>query len=123
MRPKALVAVFVTIFLLAVGLAADGQSAETKVIDMGWTGGSNWTSLPYQVAVDRKFFEKEGLNVRLITMRGTALMLSALIADEIDYLTILPFIAGGRGPRTSCEDSCIGSEIQRLCDYFQPRDQ
>ena len=94
MRPKALVAVFVTIFLLAVGLAADGQSAETKVIDMGWTGGSNWTSLPYQVAVDRKFFEKEGLNVRLITMRGTALMLSALMADEIDYLTILPFIAG-----------------------------
>jgi ABC-type nitrate/sulfonate/bicarbonate transport system substrate-binding protein len=46
--------------------------------------------LPYQVAIDRKFFEKEGLSVRLITMRGTALM-----ADEIDYVTILPFIAVG----------------------------
>jgi NitT/TauT family transport system substrate-binding protein len=94
MEPKALLAVFVTIFLLAVSLAGDAKSAETKVIDMGWTGGSNWSSLPYQVALDRKFFEKEGLNVRLITMRGTALMLSALMADEIDYVTILPFIAG-----------------------------
>jgi NitT/TauT family transport system substrate-binding protein len=27
-------------------------------------------------------------------MRGTTLMLSALMADEIDYVTILPFIAG-----------------------------
>jgi ABC-type nitrate/sulfonate/bicarbonate transport system substrate-binding protein len=79
MKPKALFAVFVMTFILAVVFAADGESAETKVIDMGWTGGSNWTSLPYQVAIDRKFFEKEGLSVRLITMRGTA-----LTADEID---------------------------------------
>jgi ABC-type nitrate/sulfonate/bicarbonate transport system substrate-binding protein len=80
--------------LLVFGFTTDGQTAERKLINIGWTGGSNWTSLPYQVAVDRKFFEKEGLNVRLITMRGTTLMLSALMADEIDYVTILPFIAG-----------------------------
>jgi NitT/TauT family transport system substrate-binding protein len=94
MKPKALLVALVTSFLLVVGFAGDAQAAETKTINMGWTGGSNWSSLPYQVAVDRKFFEKEGLNVRLITMRGTALMLSALMADEIDYVTILPFIAG-----------------------------
>jgi ABC-type nitrate/sulfonate/bicarbonate transport systems, periplasmic components len=80
--------------LLLFGFAADGKTAESKPINIAWTGGSNWSSLPYQVAVDRKFFEKEGLLVRLITMRGTTLMISALMADEIDYVTILPFIAG-----------------------------
>ena len=73
MKPKAFFVALVPSFLLLVGLAADAETTEIKTINMGWTGGSNWSSLPYQVAVDRKFFEKEGLNVRLITMRGTAL--------------------------------------------------
>jgi NitT/TauT family transport system substrate-binding protein len=94
MNPKPLFFAFVLSFLFLGTLRADAQSAESRTINVGWTGGSNWTSLPYQVAVDRGFFEKEGLNVRLITMRGTTLMLSALMADEIDYVTILPFIAG-----------------------------
>jgi ABC-type nitrate/sulfonate/bicarbonate transport system substrate-binding protein len=94
MNSKVLVSILVVSSLLVFGFARDAASAESKPINIGWTGGSNWSSLPYQVAVDRKFFEKEGLNVRLITMRGTTLMLSALMADEIDYVTILPFIAG-----------------------------
>jgi ABC-type nitrate/sulfonate/bicarbonate transport system substrate-binding protein len=94
MKSKSLVLVLCMSSLLVFGFVTNGQTAERKLINIGWTGGSNWTSLPYQVAVDRKFFEKEGLNVRLITMRGTTLMLSALMADEIDYVTILPFIAG-----------------------------
>ena len=36
--------------LLVFGFIPDGQSAERKLINIGWTGGSNWTSLPYQVA-------------------------------------------------------------------------
>ncbi len=94
MKSMILVLALFMLSLLVFGFTTDGQTAERKLINIGWTGGSNWTSLPYQVAVDRKLFEKEGLNVRLITMRGTTLMLSALMADEIDYVTILPFIAG-----------------------------
>ena len=94
MQLKVLVIVFLMSSLLVYGFATHPASAEGKPINIGWTGGSNWSSLPYQVAVDRKFFEKEGLDIRLITMRGTTLMLSALMADEIDYVTILPFIAG-----------------------------
>src|SRR5918999_3287644 len=94
MKFRVLLLVFLMSSLLVFGFSGDAPSAEGKLINIGWTGGSNWTSLPYQVAVDRKFFEKEGLTVRLITMRGTTLMLSALMADEIDYVTILPFIAG-----------------------------
>ena len=69
-------------------------SAEPKVINIGWTGGSAWTALPDRVAMERGFFEKEGLKPRYIQFQGTNLMLSALLANELDYLTILPFIAG-----------------------------
>jgi NitT/TauT family transport system substrate-binding protein len=54
----------------------------------------SWSTLPYIVAGERGFFEKEGLKVRLITFRGTNLMLTALLAGELDYATILPFLTG-----------------------------
>jgi ABC-type nitrate/sulfonate/bicarbonate transport system substrate-binding protein len=70
------------------------SAAEPKVVNIGWTGGSSWTSLPDRVASERGFYEKEGLRVRYIQFQGTNLMLSALLANELDYVTILPFIAG-----------------------------
>ena len=68
--------------------------AEAKTINIGWTGGSAWTALPDRVAAERGFFEKEGLKVRYIQFQGTNLMLNALLSNELDYVTILPFIAG-----------------------------
>ena len=53
-----------------------------------------WTALPDRIAAERGFFEKEGLKVHYIQFQGTNLMLSALLANELDYVTILPFIAG-----------------------------
>ena len=61
---------------------------------MGWTGGSGWTSLPDHVAMERGFFEKEGLKPRYIQFQGTNLMLNALLTGEPDFVTIIPFIAG-----------------------------
>jgi NitT/TauT family transport system substrate-binding protein len=86
--------VFVLSVLLAAGRVTLAASAEPKVINIGWTGGSAWTALPDRVALERGFFEKEGLRVRYIQFQGTNLMLSALLANELDYVTILPFIAG-----------------------------
>jgi NitT/TauT family transport system substrate-binding protein len=94
MKPNGLFFGILLSFFLVVRFVSTGETAEPKVINVGWTGGSGWTALPFKVAVDKGFFEKEGLEVRLITMRGTTLMLSALMAGEVDYLTILPFIAG-----------------------------
>jgi ABC-type nitrate/sulfonate/bicarbonate transport system substrate-binding protein len=74
--------------------AAPAYSAEPKMLNIGWTGGSAWTALPDRIATERGFFEKEGLRVRYIQFQGTNLMLSALMANELDYVTILPFIAG-----------------------------
>ena len=70
------------------------QSAEPKALNIGWTGGSAWTALPDRVAMERGFFEKEGLKPRYIQFQGTNLMLNALMSHELDYVTILPFIAG-----------------------------
>ena len=83
----------VTIVLI-IGSAPVTSAAESKVLNIGWTGGSSWTSLPDRVASERGFYEKEGVRVRYIQFQGTNLMLSALLANELDYVTILPFIAG-----------------------------
>ncbi len=74
--------------------AQAAQGAEPKVLNVGWTGGSGWTALPDRVAMERGFFEKEGLKPRYIRFQGTNLMLNALMSNEIDYVTIIPTIAG-----------------------------
>ncbi|HYA31010.1 MAG TPA: ABC transporter substrate-binding protein [Acidobacteriota bacterium] len=84
----------VLLVLWSVGQAAFAASTEPKVLNIGWTGGSAWTALPDRIALERGFYEKEGLRVRYIQFQGTNLMLSALLANELDYVTILPFIAG-----------------------------
>ena len=80
--------------LFALLQAVIANAAEPKVLNIGWTGGTAWTALPDRIATERGFFEKEGLRVRFIQFQGTNLMLSALMANELAYVTILPFIAG-----------------------------
>lgn len=94
MKRKAVFLGFALSFFLVVGWAADAETAETRVINIGWTSGANWSALPVKLAAERGLFEKEGLKARLITFQGTNLMLTALMAGEVDYITILPFIAG-----------------------------
>jgi NitT/TauT family transport system substrate-binding protein len=77
--------------LFSVAFAA---GAQTKDINLGWSGQGSWTTLPYVVAKENGLFEREGLKVQLITFRGTNLMLTALLAGELDYATILPFLTG-----------------------------
>jgi len=84
----------VALLSLLLSWANFAQSAEPKPINIGWTGGSAWTALPDRVAMERGFFEKEGLKPRYIQFQGTNLMLNALMSHELDYVTILPFIAG-----------------------------
>ena len=94
MKHKAVFLGFVFSFFLVVGSAAESEAAETRYVNIGWTSGANWSALPVKTAAERGFFEKEGLKVRLIQFQGTNLMLTALLAGEVDYITILPFIAG-----------------------------
>jgi ABC-type nitrate/sulfonate/bicarbonate transport system substrate-binding protein len=94
MKAKIEYAAFTLLILFTASWTAFAVAAEPKTINIGWTGGSSWTALPDRVASERGFYEKEGLRVRYIQFQGTNLMLSALLANELDYVTILPFIAG-----------------------------
>ncbi|HYJ16468.1 MAG TPA: ABC transporter substrate-binding protein [Candidatus Limnocylindria bacterium] len=85
---------FVLSLIVALNWAQTSSAAEPKLLNVGWTGGTAWTALPDRVAMERGFFEKEGLRPRYVQFQGTNLMLSALMANELDYVTILPFIAG-----------------------------
>ncbi|MBI4529066.1 MAG: ABC transporter substrate-binding protein [Deltaproteobacteria bacterium] len=82
---------FISFTLLVALSVANGAAKE---INIGTTSGANWTALPFKVAVERNFFEKEGLRAKLIVFQGTNLMLTAMMAGELDYVTILPSIAG-----------------------------
>jgi NitT/TauT family transport system substrate-binding protein len=77
--------------LLCFALASVAQA---KDVNLGWSGIGSWTTLPYVVANEKGFFDKEGLKVQLITFRGTNLMLTALLTGDLDYATILPFLTG-----------------------------
>jgi len=81
-----------TLFLLLFAIST--APARAKDLNYGWPGPGSWTTLPFVVANERGLFEKEGLKVRMISFRGTNLMLAALLAGEIDFGTYLPFFVG-----------------------------
>jgi len=84
-------AVFALVAVLVLGSGWNNR-ASSEVISIGWTG-EYWSTLPFRVAVDKGFFEREGLQVRLITMR-TALITPALMQGDLDYTAALPSISG-----------------------------
>lgn len=91
MKNRASISNFILSNLLCFAFAA---GVEAKDINLGWSGQGSWTTLPYVVAKEKGFFEKDGLSVQLITFRGTNLMLTALLTGDLDYATILPFLTG-----------------------------
>ena len=68
------------------------STARAETISIGWTG-EYWSTLPFRVAADKGFFEREGLQARLITMR-TSLITPALMQGDLDYTAALPSISG-----------------------------
>jgi len=94
MKPRVFFALAAFYVMTSFVVPRVGAAAEAKALNIGWTGGSAWTALPDRVALERGFFEKEGLKPRYIQFQGTNLMLNALLSHELDYVTIMPFIAG-----------------------------
>jgi len=87
-RRRVAVSALITAFVLGRGW---NNKASSEVINIGWTG-EYWSTLPFRVAVDKGFFEREGLQVRLITMR-TSLITPALMQGDLDYTAALPSIS------------------------------
>lgn len=68
------------------------KTATAETINIAWTG-EYWSTLPIRVAADKGFFEREGLQVRLITMRS-AVISHALMQGDLDYTVGLPSMSG-----------------------------
>lgn len=85
---------YALVVIVAAALFSSGWTgeAQAETINIGWTG-DYWSTLPFRVALDKGFFEKEGLQARFITMR-TALITPALMQGDLDYTAALPSIVG-----------------------------
>jgi ABC-type nitrate/sulfonate/bicarbonate transport system substrate-binding protein len=70
------------------------SSAHARDLYYGWPGQGSWTTLPFIVANEKGLFDREAVKVKMIAFRGTNLMLAALLAGEIYYVTFLPFFVG-----------------------------
>jgi ABC-type nitrate/sulfonate/bicarbonate transport system substrate-binding protein len=93
-RPKENASAFPVIAVVAALLFASTwvRTANAETINIGWTG-EYWSTLSFRVAADKGFFEREGLQARLVTMR-TALITPALMQGDLDYTAALPSISG-----------------------------
>jgi ABC-type nitrate/sulfonate/bicarbonate transport system substrate-binding protein len=72
--------------VLVVGSVQVTYAAEPKVLNIAWTSGASWSAMPYRIAAERGYWDREGLKARFITFQGTNLMLTALLAGEVDRL-------------------------------------
>src|SRR5262245_56564364 len=86
---KLVVFALVAVFILGPGW---GNAATPEVINIAWTG-EYWSTLPFRVAADKGFFERENLHGRFINFQSTQLITAALMQGDIDYATTLA-IAG-----------------------------
>ena len=67
------------------------------------------------------FSKKKGCRPRYIQFQGTNLMLSALMANELDYVTILPFIAGAATRGLPVKIVAATVKTERLRDHLPAR--
>jgi ABC-type nitrate/sulfonate/bicarbonate transport system substrate-binding protein len=81
--------VLVAVFIFGPGWS---NAATPEVINIAWTG-EYWSTLPFRVAADKGFFERENLHARFINFQATQVITNALMQGDIDYGTTLA-IAG-----------------------------
>ena len=79
---RAIILIALTLVLGSHGPTAV-SAAETIVVGMA---GFNFSFLPFQVAMDRGFYQKHGLIVKPVLMRSQA-AIPALASGDIDYAT------------------------------------
>jgi hypothetical protein len=69
--------------LLLMTSAATARAADSIVMGMA---GLNFSFLPFQVAAEKKFYQKHGLEVKPVLMRAQS-AIPALVSGDVDYDT------------------------------------
>lgn len=76
---------FLLLLTLLLMLVASSRSRAADNIVIGMAG-LNFSFLPFQIALEKRFYEKHSLNVKPVLMRAQA-AIPALISGDIDYDT------------------------------------
>jgi NitT/TauT family transport system substrate-binding protein len=82
-KPSKLFVFVMMTLLLALGVSPRAKAADNIVIGMA---GLNFSFLPFQIALEKRLYEKHDLNVKAVLMRAQA-AIPALISGDIDYDT------------------------------------
>jgi NitT/TauT family transport system substrate-binding protein len=82
--------------IVCVGNA--GYSQNLKTVTMARTTGSIGM-VPLEIAVNRGYFRKKGLDVKLITIRQSDVIITATMTGELNFMDIIPtaILASVRG--------------------------
>ena len=85
-------------FIAALFLANSAFSQRLRPVTIGLTGKSLATAA-FEMSIRKGHFKKEGLDVKFITIRQSDVIIKAIMAGELNFMSIIPtaILASVRG--------------------------
>jgi len=81
----------VTCFILLAPLFASHLVFAQKLKDVTLgTTGKTIATVPFEVSVQRGYFKEQGLDVRQITINQSDVIVRAIVANELEFMSIIP---------------------------------
>ena len=87
-----------TLFFLTTLLATPGFCQQLRPVTLGLTGKS-LSTLVFEMSIRKGHFKQQGLDVKLITIRQSDVIIKAIMAGELNFMSIIPtaILASVRG--------------------------
>src|SRR4030095_9211565 len=87
-----------TLFFLTTLLATPGFCQQLRPVTLGLTGRS-LSTLVFEMSIRKGHFKQQGLDVKLITIRQSDVIIKAIMAGELNFMSIIPtaILASVRG--------------------------
>jgi NitT/TauT family transport system substrate-binding protein len=91
-------AIMILFFIATLFLATSAFCQKLRPVTIGLTGKSLATAA-FEMSVRRGHFKKEGLDVKFITIRQSDVIIKAIMASELNFMSIIPtaILASVRG--------------------------
>src|SRR5262245_15073649 len=86
------------LFVATLFLASPGFCQKLRPVTLGLTGKS-LTTMIFEMSIRRGHFKQQGLDVKLITIRQSDVIVKAIMAGELNFMSIIPtaILASVRG--------------------------
>lgn len=88
----------ILISLIGVFLATQGFCQKLRPVTLGLTGRT-LTTLVFEMSIRKGHFKQQGLDVKLITIRQSDVIVKAIMAGELNFMSVIPtaILASVRG--------------------------